>query len=369
MKKIYLLSTALEDVFKLKDIADDNNSYSLGLAYLHSVIENSGYLINTKNYNTSQESSSFSEIKNKLVEFRPDYLLIQMFSMNRKSSYDVLKVARALNKGMKIIAGGVHATIMYDQLLNNFDIDYIVLGEGERTIIELLKALDSGGSVRDIKGIAYKVNGKVIKNAERELIQNLDELPLPKHSLFITPKRRIACILTSRGCPFKCNFCCLHTISKQIYRKRSVLNIIGEIEWLISNFRNIDEIQIADDTFTLDQNRVVEFCKEIVKRDIKLKFICSARIKPASREMFEWMEKAGFISIGFGLETGCQKLMDSIHKNITKEDVRNTFRALIPINKISITAFIMVGFPGETIETTNETVDFLKELYAIKNLM
>jgi radical SAM superfamily enzyme YgiQ (UPF0313 family) len=348
MKKVFLLSTPLEDFFKLRDIADDDNSYSLGLSYLHSIIEDSGYLIDTKNYNTSQNDTAFLEIKNKIIEYRPDYLLLQMFTMNRKTSYAVLKIARDLNKDMKIIVGGIHATIMYEQLLRNFDIDYIVLGEGEETIIELLSALDSGADISAIKGIAYKRNEKVIKNPDRELIKDLDKLPFPKHSLFVTPKRTIACILTSRGCPFKCNFCCLHTISKQIYRKRSVANIISEIEELMKDFPNINTIQIADDTFTLDQNRVVEFCKEIVKRNIKLNFYCSARIKPTSREMFEWMEKAGFNYIGFGLETGCQKLMDSIHKNITKEDVRETFRALKTIKKINVTTFMMLGFPGET---------------------
>ncbi len=366
MKRILLISAPLEESFKLKNISDDENSYSLGLGYLHSVIEKSGYAIKTKNYNTSDEVASLNDIREEISGFNPDYLLMQLFSMNRVTSYKVFKIAKELKNDIKVIIGGVHATIMYEQLLNNFDIDYAVLGEGEKTIVELLRALDKAEDTSKIRGISYRRNGQVVKTEERELVENLDELPFPKHELFITSKRKMACILTSRGCPFKCSFCCLHTISKRIYRKRSVDNIIKEIEYILSAFKNINSIQIADDTFTLDVERAMEFCKEIVKRNIKVKLSCSARIKPSSKEMFKLMEEAGFVSIGFGLETGSEKLLASIHKNITREDVKETFRNLTKVKKISITLYMMLGFPGESDKTVEESVNFLKELYKIR---
>ena len=326
--RVYLVSTPLEESFKIKSISDDENSYSLGLGYLHSVIENAGYPVKTENYNTSDEEEALSQIKKNIAEFRPRYLLLQMFSMNRRSAYKAIKLAKELDKEIKMVAGGVHATIMYEQLLKNFEIDVIVLGEGEETIIELLNAFENNSGLGEIKGIAYLRDGKVIKNSEREMIKDLDKLPFPKHELFITPKRKMACLLTSRGCPFKCNFCCLHLISKRIYRKRSVQNMVSEVEYIIKNFPNIEIIQIADDTFTLDQERAIDFCKEIVARGIKIKFYCSARIKPSSRELFEAMESAGFVAMGFGLETGSEKLLKSIHKNITHEDIKKTLRDL-----------------------------------------
>ena len=122
---------------------------------------------------------------------------------------------------------------------------------------------------------------------------------------------------------------------------------------------------MVDDTFTLDLQRAMDFCREIIRRRIKVKFWCSARIKPASAELFELMERAGFVGIGFGLETGSAKLLKSIHKSITREDVIRTFE-MLKGRKIAIATFLMVGFPGETDETVAETIDLIKTLQKIQ---
>jgi len=144
-----------------------------------------------------------------------------------------------------------------------------------------------------------------------------------------------------------------------------VNNVVDEIEYIINKFKNIKIIQLADDTFTLDQERAINICMEIIRRKINIEFTCSARIKPASKEMFEFMKKAGFSAIGFGLETGSRKLLKSIHKNITPEDVLETFEMLKDIN-IKVVTFMMVGFPGESHETINETINLIKKLRKIK---
>jgi len=249
--------------------------------------------------------------------------------------------------------------------LFGFPVDAVVIGEGEETIIELLNTLSAGLEPTAIKGIAYKKDGFMVMTPSRPLIQDLDALPFPKHELFMTPEREMACILTNRGCPFKCSFCCLHTISRRKFRKRSVKNAVDEVEYIVNTFKNIKIIQIADDTFTLDLQRAMDFCKEIVRRKIKIKFYCSARIKPVSVELFKLMEAAGFSSIGFGLETGSAKLLKSIHKSITREDAIETFNMLKGIN-INISTFLMVGFPGEDKETVAETIDLIQKLQKIK---
>ncbi len=362
MKKVYLLSTSLQE--SVQDHSLDN-SYSLGLAYLHSIIKKNGYDILTQNFNNEFEYHALEKITKTLEETSPDYLLIQVFTMTRASTYRLISVAKKIQPNIKIILGGVHATIMFEQILDHFPVDFIVCGEGEITIIELLEALDENASISDIPGIAYLKDGKVHKTNNRALIEDLDSIPFPEHSLFITPKTTLACMLTSRGCPFKCSFCCLHTISKRIYRKRSVDNIIKEIEYITQNFKNIKVIQIADDTFTLDIKRAKEICREIIRKKIKMEFWCSARFKPMDKEMFELMAEAGFSSIGFGLETGSPKLLKSIHKNISQSDIIKTFETLktVPIN---VTTFLMVGFPGEDAVTIKETIAFVKKLIEIK---
>ncbi|OGS13411.1 MAG: hypothetical protein A2234_04095 [Elusimicrobia bacterium RIFOXYA2_FULL_58_8] len=362
MKKVLLFSSALQ-----KDVQAhmNNNSYGLGLAYLHAVIEKAGYLVETRNFNNDDMAASETEMAADMRRFRPDFLLVQIFTMNRVSSCRLIKMAREILPEVNIIIGGVHASIFYEQLLQNFAVDCAVIGEGEETIVELLAALSSGKTPAGVKGTAYKENGVIVKNHDRPLIEDLDSIPFPRHELFITPKTEMACVLTTRGCPFRCSFCCLHTISHRRFRKRSVDNVVAEVEYILKTFKNIDTIQFADDTFTLDQPRAIAFCKEIIKRNIKVKFLCSARVNPASIELFRLMERAGFVGMGFGLETGSAKLLQSIHKNITREDVLETFRMLKGIN-IKVVTYLMVGFPGETRDTVAETIDLVNKLRKIK---
>jgi len=362
MKKILLVSPSLQPNVQVGERAD---SFSLGLAYLHSVISGAGYSIETLSYNNRPAEISEKEIEEKLKTIDPDFFLVQIFTMNRVAAKRAIALARKFKPGIPIIAGGVHASIYYGQVLEFYGADYVVIGEGERTILELLGALSGGLPLDGIKGIAFKRDGQVVLAPERELIEDLDSLPFPRHELFITPETRMAGILTSRGCPFKCSFCCLHTISKRRFRKRSVNNVVDEVEFILRDFPNVTSIQMADDTFTLDPARAMDFCREIIRRGIKTRFFCSARIKPASVELFELMERAGFVSIGFGLETGSAKLLKSIHKSITREDVLQTFE-MLKDRKISIATFLMVGFPGETDETVAETIDLIKRLQKIK---
>lgn len=362
MAQVYLVSPTLQSNVQEQH---KNNTYGIGLAYLHAVIEKAGFSIKTECYNNSDSEFGEKAFTEEFSRLMPEYLLVQMFTMNRVSGFQTIRIARQLKPDVKIIVGGIHATILYDQLLQNFDIDYIVIGEGEITIVELLNALDAGNNINTIKGIAYKRDGSVVVNPERELLADLDSLPFPKHELFITPDREMACILTSRGCPFKCTFCCLHSVSKRKYRVRSVENIVEEIEYIRSTFKNINHIQIPDDTFTLNQQRAIDFCNGIIRRNIKMRFTCVARIKPASKELFDLMEKAGFTDIGFGLETGSEKLLKDIHKSITTDDVVRTFE-MLKDSKINVTTFLIVGFPGETHETVNETIRLVKRLQKIK---
>lgn len=195
---------------------------------------------------------------------------------------------------------------------------------------------------------------------------DLDNIPFPSYDIFMNPKIKHIFMITSRGCPNRCSFCCLHITSRQVWRPRNPKKVVDEIEYVIKKYPWVERIEFIDDTMTLDNQRVIEICKEIIKRKIKLKFQCQARIKPVSREMFYWMEKAGFEKICFGIETGSKKLLESVHKNITKEDCINAFKILREFKKLHVAKFLMVGFPGETDETVNETIEFVKKLDKIK---
>lgn len=361
-KRIFLVETSVEE--QNRQEYNKNSSYPLGLAYLDAILKKEGYDVVTKDFAQNKEKEYLDYAKSILINFKPEILGISMMSMTRVSSYKLMKIAKKINPKIKIIAGGIHASVMYEQLLKNFPIDCIIIGEGEETIKEVVPALLENKNLSKIKGIAFKKKNKIIKTKERDLICNLDDLPFPSHEAFMNKKRTRIVLLSSRGCPNKCSFCALHIISKRRYRMRSCKNVVDEIELLIKNPR-IKEIEFSDDTFTLSEQRIIDFCKEIVKRKIKKDFICSARIKPITEKMLYWMQKAGFKEIRFGIETGSRKMLESIHKAITPEDIIETFKAAKKFPKIKFIKFLMVGFPGESKETIKETIELVKKIQKI----
>jgi len=364
--RIFLLETPVEKQNKSPFKKNPNITYSLGLAYLNSVLKKEGYETKTCDFANWDEEDAMHEIKKIIKEFNPDVVGISVMSMTRVTTYKTIKEIKKINDSIKIILGGIHATVMYEQLLMNFPIDAVVIGEGELTTPELINALIKNKSIKKIKGIAYKNNSKVIKNNPRELIEDLDILPFPNHKVFMNSQRVRVNMLFSRGCPFKCSFCCLHNISKRKYRVRSTMNIIKEIEYILKEFPQINEIEFSDDTLTLNEQRVIEFCDEIVKRGInkKIKFLCSGRIKSASEKMFESMANANFIEIRLGIETGSRRMLKRIHKNITPEDIIETFKVCSKFkDRIRFVKFLMVGFPGETWETVKETIELTRKMH------
>lgn len=366
--KVYLFETSVEPANRTVDFRKEckDEQYPTGLLYLDAVLRKNSYEVLTKYYTPLYEYICMSEIKKEIERFKPDFVGITMMSMTRVSAYKAIKMIKKISPETKIILGGIHPSIMYEQLLQNFPVEAVCIGEGEETIVELLDTLADKKSLKKVKGIAYKEKNKVIVNEMRRPKMDLDNLPFPSYDVFMNPSIKRVKILSSRGCPNKCSFCCMNIANKHVWRPRSPKNVVDEIEFIKKTYPWVDSIQFLDDTMTLDNNRVIEMCKEILRRRIKLKFDGQGRIKPVSREMFYWLQKAGFTAFYFGVESGSEKILDSIHKNITKEDCINTFKILREFPKIQVERCLMVGLPGETEETVNETIEFIKKLQKIK---
>ena len=208
-------------------------------------------------------------------------------------------------------------------------------------------------------GIAYNDGENTIITPPRELIQDLDTLPFPDHAQFLKENQEVATMLTSRGCPFKCNFCVLDSVSRRKVRCRSAKNIVDEIEFIKNNHPTIDTIWFHDDAFMIIKERTIEFCKEIIRRDVKIKLICSARFRPISREVVELMAKAGFIHVLFGLESGSPTVLKQMKKGLTQKSIRHGLKLFSDAaggSKMKITAFLIVGLPGENAQTIDETI-------------
>jgi radical SAM superfamily enzyme YgiQ (UPF0313 family) len=364
MLNVLLLTTSIEE-HQRSPIVQTNSHYPIGLAYLHSYIESKGHEVGLLFLNDFDYETCYQTVRDRIKAKHFDVVGFQLLAFNRTSAFRLIEEIHQEYPDIKIIIGGVHTTVMYEQILNRFPYLIAVLGEGELTFTELLACFEKKEPISSVKGIAFVQNGQVVLNPARELIDNLDDLPFPKHELFFHPNRTRGNILTSRGCPFSCSFCCLDSISHRRVRFRSVSNVIAEIEWMVKNFPQMTYIWIHDDSFFLDQRRVLDFCDQIVKRNIKIRFICSARFKPVSKEMITALEKAGFFQVLFGLESGSARILKSCKKNITPEDVIYTYQ-LFAKSKIITTTFLIVGLPGENEETVQETIDLVKKIQKIK---
>ena len=258
-----------------------------------------------------------------------------------------------------------------DEISASNDVDIVVRGEGDITLLELVKAIHNQNNWKDIKGISYTRNGKVIHNPNRELISDLGALSFPKWDLFplelysYPPHWVIASplypIMASRGCPFQCTFCSLKVMGR-LHRIRSVGNVIAEIEQLISDY-NARQIMFMDATFPMKKAWVMELCNELIARKINRKIIWGGetRINGVNLDILKMMKAAGCQRLFFGIETGVQKLLNHVKKGFTLEQVEETIKWCKEAG-IETVGYFMLGLPGETRELSLQTIEFAKSL-------
>ncbi len=362
--KILLASSSFEEAARCK-VNNSNSNYPMGLGYLHAYLENQGHEVYSLFLNDVPYPDCRKRFIGELKTRKPEVVGFNVITQNRTSTFRLIRFLHKSFPQIRVIIGGIHTTVMYEQILRRYPYIIAVLGEGEITASELINRIEQKKSINNVDGIAYVSGRKVIKTKDRGLVTDLDILPFPKHDIFFSDKRTIACMITSRGCPFRCSFCVLNKISRGYPRKRSVTNVINEIEYLIARYPQLETVWFHDDQFFLINSRVIEFCKEIIKRKIKLRFICSGRFKPISKEMVEMLGKAGFIQVFLGLESGSSKVLEMCHKNITQDEVLNAI-ALFKNTRIQVTVFLIVGLYGETDDIVEETIGFVQKMQRVK---
>jgi len=358
--KVLLISTPWDNNPAFSPPTDDESNYPLGLAYLKSYLESKGHEVCLEWLNNYPDIW-LTVLSITLVPQSPDVVGFNMLTINRVSTYKGIEYIHENFPNIKIVLGGIHATLMYRQILKKYPYVIVVRGEGEITFGEILE----GKPLKDIAGIAYYNGDDIATNSDRKLIENLDTLPFPDHTIFFEGTRTFANILTSRGCPNNCSFCCLNPISKHTVRFRSVENVISEVEYLIQTFPQIDTIWIQDDSFFLNNNRVIRFCNEIIKRNIHIEFCCAGRVKPLSEETVLKLEEAGFKEVQLGLESGDAGVLAGCNKGITLGDVTKAVQ-LFATTDIVLTLYVIVGLPGETEQSILNTARFIQELQRIK---
>jgi radical SAM superfamily enzyme YgiQ (UPF0313 family) len=327
----------------------------IGFGYMISSLEEIGYrcLYVDLNFDTIEPLKSFS----------PDIIGISLTS----SSYnDDKKIINTIKNQIpaKIVVGGPHVQIVMGEILNIMDIDYAVYGEGEKTIIELVGALQESNSpdkLSDIKGLIFREDGEVIVNPPRPWIEFLDTLPFPGHHHFQKYPYERHPILTNRGCPFNCIYCAIGLIWGRKVRSRSAHNIIEEIEFIVSNWGTKPFVTL-DDTFNLNINRTKDICNLLIQKNINIRWSCwSFRADIIDQELAYLMAKSGCKSVSVGIESANPEVLKSVKKGETVEDIT---RGINILNRAGIQVFgnFMIGNPGDTLETIKESIQYAKKM-------
>lgn len=339
----------------------DGCLFPLGIGYLVAALQQH-HDVEACHY--SRMSQARSEVREKLGSFKPQVVALTCSTFNRGFVRDMIGIIRNVDSEIKIVVGGVHASFCYDQVLQQYGADVVVIGEGELTLAELCCVMEKQAPLKTVRGIAYTENGDVVLSPPREIIQNLDDLPMPDYSYarsFIE-RSGMGFMITSRGCPVRCTFCSTSSYWGQKVRMNSVARVVNEMEMLISLFK-VKKIFFHDDTFNLGISRVKDICSEIMRRGIKVEWGCSCRVSPVSEEMIATMVEAGCRHICWGIESGSEEMLKKIDKKITVSQIRNAFELSQKFSDVMSTgAFTMVGNPDETDNTIRETVSFLNSI-------
>jgi len=334
----------------------------LGLAYLAAALSEAG--IEVKVLDLVVFPYSRAMLQNVLAQFQPQITGLTAVSMTFNFAVGVIKDIKQLYPEMLTVMGGPHVSFCARETLQQFpELDIVVLGEGEQTVVELSRAVENGRRWEGVNGIAYRSGSDIHYTAERTLIADLDALPVPARHLLPLGRYRAlgmpVSLTTSRGCPFKCIFCVGRKMVGSRVRYRSPVKVVDELEYL--NTLHFHQINIADDLFTADKNHCQGVCDEIIKRGLTLNWTSFARVDTVSEEVLTRMKAAGCTAVSFGVESGNPQILKTIKKGITREQVVS---AVNMCRRAGITPFasFILGLPGETPQTLQETLDFGEQL-------
>ena len=328
------------------------------------VLEKNGYKVDV--IDCQLLKLSHADVKNELAKRQPDVVGVTSVTLTYKSALKILDIAKEIFPKCLTILGGCHATFWDKEALReSSNLDVVVRGEGENTILELVRRLETGRDFCDALGITFRKNGKTVRNPDRPYIVNLDDLPFPAHHLWPIERLRkygkvIFPVMTSRGCVYWCNFCSAVRMFGRKYRMRNPKNVVDELEFLHNTY-GVDQFTFYDDTFTVDQDRTAEICREIKNRKLKIKWDCETRVDMVTKGLLLEMKEAGCFAVWFGVESGSQRIIDSMRKGFFISQAMRAFKWAKDAGLLVIAGTIL-GFPGETKETAWETIKLVERL-------
>ncbi len=336
--------------------------YPLGLAYLYAILKKS-HEVEIYNYNGKEYKKSIQDFLKSIRERRPNLVGISFNSFNRGGAFALLRHIKKIDCSITVVLGGVHPSTLWEQIFKYYyhEVDFIIRSEGERSFFALCDCLERNADFAHISGLVYKDNqGNIQANVASEVVKDLDELPIPDFS-FVAEEiayKQLAYLITSRGCPVNCSFCSTSSFWGQKVRMNSPQRVGREVEYL--RRLGARKIFFHDDTFNLGIDRTLKLCEVLKQLDVE--YAISCRVKPINEEIIARLAESGCRHIYWGVETLSDKLLASINKKITKEEVKRAFDLCAPYaDRMSTSAYCCVGLPGEDEGTVQETVQYLNQ--------
>lgn len=340
----------------------------LGLAYIAALLEEEGY--NVDLFDANVLGLDRKAIVSYVRQVKPRFIGLSVMYSSFEFACTLTKDIKQLPFRTEIIWGGPHPSICPEASIVDGGADICVMGEGERTILELAELLHEGPEAwNDISGLCFRSGDEIKYTAPRELITDLDSIPYPAHHLLAmdryrtlhTGKKQFCTIITSRGCPGRCMFCSRCIFGRRM-RYRSIDNVIGEIELLLKIYQ-VEEIAILDNAFLEDRDRIIELCRRIREKGLKFNWRLGngVRVDQVDEELLTIMKDAGCFDLAFGVESGDDEVLRKIGKNITTDHTRRAFRIAQKVGLTTI-GFFQLGHPFDTIETMEKTIDLAIEI-------
>ncbi|MFC1741092.1 B12-binding domain-containing radical SAM protein [Nanoarchaeota archaeon] len=363
--------------YNATDQADYDYPFPLGLAYISTILKKAGYNVDCLNLN-HLDGYVRDLIAEQLDTKKYDIVCTGNNAFGYRLTELMINTCRDHPSSPRVILGGPIITTEPELVFRELKPDFGVIGEGEQTIVELLATIRDKTDMTGVNGIIFADGeGKVVKTEKRKPIMDLDTIPLPDFASFgfveqldnTHPNKsyytnffnhpRVYPLLASRSCPYQCTFCYHDTM----YRKRSMENIMEELETMVRRYR-INILMIYDDCFSADKERLYEFCRKIKKLSEKvgwdIKWTCQLRVESVDKKLLDTMKDAGCGAISYGFESYSAKVLKSMKKYVTPEQIDRAFSETIKA-KISVQGNFIFGDVAETVETAKETLEYWKK--------
>jgi len=334
----------------------------LGIAYIAAYLRQNR--VEVAMLDAEAENLSPDEVKKRIAKEKPYIVGVSSMTPTVHDDLEIAKTAKDL--GCKVVIGGAQANAMPEETLEFKFVDFVIQGEGEIPMLQLVQALEEKIPLSQVQGLGYKnLNGEITLN-EPYIHDNIDEIPYPARDLLpyekyfsLISKGRLTTVCAGRGCPFQCGFCFKQPQDRKC-RFRSPKSVADEIQEVVEKYE-INEINFVTDTLTFKKDFIIGFCEELISRKINISWIAPTRVDCITPEIISLMKKAGCRSLRFGVESGSPEILKLMNKNIDLEQILTAFKWAKQA-KIETFAYLIIGYLNETEETVKQTLKFVKKL-------